>query len=148
MSGIAQEEHQKVWNVHYRGLVTVGALVRARTGREAIALLPDSVSEAQHCDRADLVADRVPWLDGFPDLFGPDAMMAKLRHGWRVSLGNEDKAVWLDDMPQSECVDGLSITLTAGNMGWTVEKVFEGAARKIGATYPDKYSPIGFKEEA
>lgn len=117
-----------------------GMVVRAETAGKAKALYEFGCFTT---DFTQVRAQRVPWLDDYDDLHGPDALMCMLRHGWWVS-GVEDPE---GELPE-EHLTGRDIEEYAKHHHIGREDTFEHVAKLLGATYPDKYNPIGFKEEA
>lgn len=174
MSGIAQEEHPmngpgackawKVWEVRRKSAKGGGDLVRACSGEGAIDLVvrlyagverdtlpPDATCGPLGCAPSDLRATRVPWLEGYRDLFGPDAVMAKLRHGREVHLRDStgaDGLVHVAESPGGALFSLPVIEEYACHDCYGREVVFMMIALALGATYPDRYSPGDFGEVA
>lgn len=119
----------------------VGRIVRAVTYRQAVRRTFRETFRGLGCKRGDLEVKRLPWLDGYRDLFGPDAMMAALRHGWQIGWEDEDGQVLLDERLSADRINEIDLVLYASRHNLPVEDVFRLVADRIGAAYPDKYKP-------
>ena len=108
-------------------------LTKAESRNQARASLCGEIGE----EYVDTRVERVPWLDGFADLNGPDAQMAKARHDWPMG------ATVLDGTgvePSGEFVDYYGMFTPMETFG-DDESRWELFARLTGARYPDRYKP-------
>lgn len=160
MSGITLEEHptdgggpREVWAVHLKDTPRDGKLVRASNGEAAIDLvarfytgqdrcdLPTGFCEQLGCAPSDLTATRLPWLDDYRDLFGPDAAMARLRHGWAIPWYGGTGTGFLSLPEVGDTLCGGDVVTYSMRHGLPIETVYWMIAERIGATYPDRYRP-------
>ncbi|RBP97176.1 hypothetical protein CRD60_08205, partial [Bifidobacterium aemilianum] len=77
-------------------------LVRARSRNEARAQATYLFEDVSYIS---VLVRRVPWLDRYRDLASPDAVMARLRHGWWVPNYGFTDAERLVDEYGNEYVD-------------------------------------------
>lgn len=108
-------------------------LAEAETRNQARARLCGEVGE----EYVDTRVERVPWLDGFADLDGPDAQMAEARHGWSFDT-LEFEGTELEPEDGFETYDGRFTPMETFGED---ESRWELFARLIGARYPDRYKP-------
>ena len=103
----------------------------AHTRNEARAQLCGEIDE----DYIHTKVERIPWLDRFDNLQGPDAEIAAARHGWQVDpMGLEDAGLLTEDDSYDDLVDVIELF-------GDDESKWERYAKAIGATYPDYYKP-------
>lgn len=119
----------------------VGRIIRAGTYRQAVRRAFEETFRGLGCRRRGLEARRLPWLDGYGDLFGPDAMMAALRHGWQIDWEDKDGQVLLDGRRSPDRVDQADLAGYASRHHLPVEDAYRLVAGRIGAAYPDRYKP-------
>ena len=144
---------REVWAVHRKDTPRDGKLVRASNGEAAIDLvvrfytgqdrrdLPTGFCEQLGCAPSDLTATRLPWLDDYRDLFGPDAAMARLRHGWTIPWYGGTGTGFLSLPEVGDTLDGGDVVTYAMHHDLPIETVYWMIAERIGATYPDRYRP-------
>ena len=121
----------------------VGRIIRAGTYRQAVRRAFEETFRGLSCRRRDLEARRLPWLDGYRDLFGPDATMAALRHGWQIDWEDKDGQVLLDGRRAPDRIDQADLARYASRHHLPVEDAYRLVADRIGAAYPDRYKPDG-----
>lgn len=142
---------REVWAVHLKDTPRDGKLVRASNGDAAIDMvvrfytgqdrrdLPTGFCEELGCVPSDLEATRLPWLDDYRDLFGPDAAMARLRHGWFIPWCGGTSTGFLSTTEVGDTLCGGDIEMYALHHRLPTETVYWMIAERIGATYPDRY---------
>lgn len=131
----------KVWFVQDMGENTPDMLLRADTWEEATEKAFRERYERLGSDRWDLTAARIPWLEEFPDLFGPDALMARLRHKWEIPWPAAKGVGVIAEAKEGDLIGNWEMEHYATCHGLPVETVYWMFAELIGATYPDKYRP-------
>lgn len=144
---------REVWAVHHKDTPHDGKLVRASNGEAAIDLvvrfytgedrcdLPTGFCKELGCAPSDLAATRLPWLDDYRDLFGPDAAMARLRHGWTIPWYGGTGTGFLSSTEGGDTLGGGDVLMYALHHGLPTETVYWMIAERLGATYPDRYRP-------
>lgn len=121
----------------------VGRIIRAGTYRQAVRRAFEETFRGLGCRRRDLEARRLPWLDGYRDLFGPDATMAALRHGWQIDWEDKDGQVLLDGRRAHDRIGQADLARYASRHHLPVEDAYRLVADRIGAAYTDRYKPDG-----
>lgn len=142
---------REVWAVHLKDTLRDSKLVRDSNGEAAIDLvvrfctgqdrrdLPTGFCEELGCAPSDLTATRLPWLDDYRDLFGPDAAMARLRHGWAIPWYGGTSTGFLSPPEVGDTLCGGDVEAYALHHRLPPEAVYWMVAERIGATYPDRY---------
>ena len=114
-----------------RDCENIMSFAKTHTRNEARARLCSEIDE----DYIHTKVERIPWLDRFDYLQGPDAEMAMARHGWQIdsmdlhSAGLDGEENYQDDL-------FTPMELFGGD-----ESKWERYAKAIGAAYPDYYKP-------